>query len=230
MSKAITDGACDFVGIARPLTAEFDLPKTLVSDPSSRAKPNHVLEAIQTAGSYLQLAEVGTFFHIVNHSLTVLLVDWRRTDAAGLVRPGSCEDCPGGNLERHCTCVPLQAQMVCDQGKAGDCHCLRFYSHAHCTIVQHLNSFAVALSHDMMSELSSCIDNFLSMPRITYIEQTCGMAEKLVLMICNNVFSQSISITTSNPGDATPQALSRADSTLNASTQHRTNPQDTPLL
>lgn len=61
MSRAISEGSCDLVGVGRPLTAEFTFASDITSGKTARAKPNHIFEAIQTAGSYLQLIEVRRF-------------------------------------------------------------------------------------------------------------------------------------------------------------------------
>ena len=58
MGKAISEGSCDLVGLARPLTAEFSLPNDMISGKTTKAKPNFVFEGVQTASSYLQLWEV----------------------------------------------------------------------------------------------------------------------------------------------------------------------------
>lgn len=59
MAKAINEGSCDIVGIARPLTGELDLPNRLMSGKQAKAADNHIAEGFQLPGSYLQLKEVG---------------------------------------------------------------------------------------------------------------------------------------------------------------------------
>lgn len=59
MAKAITEGSCDIIGLARPLTLETDLSARLVSGEAKAAKPNLTNEATQTASSYYALGEIG---------------------------------------------------------------------------------------------------------------------------------------------------------------------------
>lgn len=59
MAKAINEGSCDIVGIARPLTAELDLPARLMSGKQNKAADNHIDQAVSLPASYLQLYEAG---------------------------------------------------------------------------------------------------------------------------------------------------------------------------
>ena len=58
MGEAIDSGACDFVGLARPLTLETDLPKRLASGQSDAARENKTAAATQTASSYYAIGQI----------------------------------------------------------------------------------------------------------------------------------------------------------------------------
>ena len=51
MSQAISEGSCDIVGLARPLTLETDLPDLIISGKSKGAKDNLTFGPTQTASS-----------------------------------------------------------------------------------------------------------------------------------------------------------------------------------
>jgi hypothetical protein len=86
MSKAITEGSCDIVGLARPLTAELHFCADILSGKTTKAKENLVDEPIQTACSCLQLAEVG-FGHapsdLSNPEVVKRVEEMIRNDSAG---------------------------------------------------------------------------------------------------------------------------------------------------
>lgn len=58
MAKAIDEGTCDIIGLARPLTLETDLPELLISGKSKAAKENKTNEATQTASSYYAIGQI----------------------------------------------------------------------------------------------------------------------------------------------------------------------------
>lgn len=57
---AIKDKSCDFIGLARPLTAEPSLTKSFLEGSKSKAKENLVPTPLQTGSSVMQLS--GKFF------------------------------------------------------------------------------------------------------------------------------------------------------------------------
>lgn len=58
MSQAIRDGACDIIGMARPIALEPDLPNRLSSGEAKAAKPNLTNEATQTASTHYVFGEL----------------------------------------------------------------------------------------------------------------------------------------------------------------------------
>lgn len=93
MGKAISEGSCDLVGMARPLTAEFSLPNDMISGKTTRAKANHVFEGVQTASSYLQLWEVRLRFAISRDAA-------RLADALGSFRLARVARIPTSRMRR----------------------------------------------------------------------------------------------------------------------------------
>lgn len=59
MNKAIEEGSCDIIGMARPLTAEPYLSKELTEGQKEAAKENHVPSALQTPAAIAQLHDIG---------------------------------------------------------------------------------------------------------------------------------------------------------------------------
>lgn len=59
MAKAIHEGSCDIVGLARPLTGELHLPNLLMSGKQTKAGDNLVAEGAQLPAAYFQLKEAG---------------------------------------------------------------------------------------------------------------------------------------------------------------------------
>lgn len=59
MSQALSEGSCDIVGLARPLTLETDLPDLIISGKSKGAKDNLTFGPTQTASSYYALGQIG---------------------------------------------------------------------------------------------------------------------------------------------------------------------------
>lgn len=60
MASALRSHATDLVGMARPLTAEPDLPTHLISGKTLVAKDNKVDPAIQTGPAVMQLHDIAT--------------------------------------------------------------------------------------------------------------------------------------------------------------------------
>lgn len=58
MAEAIQTGACDIIGVARPIALEPDLPIRLSSGESKAAKPNLTNEATQTASTHFVFGEI----------------------------------------------------------------------------------------------------------------------------------------------------------------------------
>lgn len=58
MAEAIQTGACDIIGMARPIALEPDLPIRLSSGESKAAKPNLTNEATQTASTHYVFGEL----------------------------------------------------------------------------------------------------------------------------------------------------------------------------
>lgn len=59
MAKAVREKSCDLVGLARPLTAEPHLCKTLLEEKAPAAKENRVPGPLQTASSNIQIVQIG---------------------------------------------------------------------------------------------------------------------------------------------------------------------------
>jgi len=58
MAEAIQGGACDIIGMARPIALEPDLPASLSSGQTKAAKPNLTNEATQTASTHYVFGEL----------------------------------------------------------------------------------------------------------------------------------------------------------------------------
>ena len=59
MAKALREKSADFVGLARPLTAEPSLCKAILASQTSSAKGNKVPTPLQTASSNFQIVQMG---------------------------------------------------------------------------------------------------------------------------------------------------------------------------
>ena len=58
MGEAIDSGACDLVGLGRPLTWETDLPKRLMSGQSEAALENKTAVPTQSASSFYAIGQI----------------------------------------------------------------------------------------------------------------------------------------------------------------------------
>lgn len=61
-AKAIREKSCDIIGLARPLTAEPDLPALFFTGKSIGAKENKVTSYLTTPSSNIQIVQVRLFY------------------------------------------------------------------------------------------------------------------------------------------------------------------------
>jgi hypothetical protein len=69
MNEALSIGAADLVGLARPLTAEPYLCKELLAKEKLAAKANYVSPTLQTGASVLQIRQIASEAHISDLSI-----------------------------------------------------------------------------------------------------------------------------------------------------------------